>query len=95
MPDGTLYSAQNFQQYVDVISNLASEHQLEYWDFNLVKKGVLTMERTDFKDESHLNGKGATKLSRCVSRLINDELTNVFYSSFLEKLEKNPDDTRN
>lgn len=93
MADGTLMGTGCFQVFVDRMSLIAEEEGLEYWDLNLVREGVLTMARTDYKDEGHLNGAGAEKVSRCISRLIRGDIEDPFYVSFEEKVRCNPDGT--
>lgn len=85
MPDETLVTAEHFQAYVETIQQIASEEEIEYWDFNLAKEDVLTLERTDFWDASHLNGAGAEKFSQCFSELLNGTYPDPFYTRFDEK----------
>ena len=50
-------------------------------------------ERTDYKDEGHLNGAGAEKVSKCIGELICGDIANPFYDTFEEKVRNNPDGT--
>jgi hypothetical protein len=94
MPDGQLQADLYYDEYTAYIKSVAQEYGLKYYDFSLTKEGILTMERTDFNDNSHLNGKGAAKFSECVSKVLNGELDeSAFYDTFAEKLANNPDGT--
>ncbi|MDO4219292.1 MAG: hypothetical protein Q4C78_04840 [Synergistaceae bacterium] len=93
LPDAALVAAQNFQRYVDAISKIAKDNNIELMNFSLAKKSVLTMERIDYKDHYHLNGLGAEKFSKCFCRIINKEILDPFYSTYDQKLINNPDDT--
>jgi lysophospholipase L1-like esterase len=94
MPDGQMQADLYYDEYTQYIRNVAQEYGLKYYDFNLTKKGVLTMERSDYDDNSHLNGQGADKFSECVSKILSGELDeSAFYDTFAEKLANNPDGT--
>ncbi|MCR4896788.1 MAG: hypothetical protein K5891_08460 [Lachnospiraceae bacterium] len=93
MPDGTLVTAGHFQEYIDAVGGIAEENDLEYWEFNLAKDGLLDLDRGDFYDETHLNIYGAEKFSALVSDILASGNTDIFYDSYAEKLEKNPDGT--
>ena len=93
IPDATLIAAENFQAYIDEIRKIADENELEYWEFNLIRKGVLSLEAMDFQDEIHLNGMGAEKFTDSFCRMFHGEITNPFYDTFYEKLEYNRDNT--
>jgi hypothetical protein len=94
MPDGRLQADLYYEEYTEYIRSVAQEYGLKYYDFNLTKEDVMTMERTDYDDGSHLNGQGADKFSECVSRILNGELDeSAFYDTFAEKLANNPDGT--
>ena len=95
MSDGMLMASENYQLYVDAISIMAKENNLQYWDFNLAKRGVLTMDRTDYTDDKHVNGVGAEKISKCISRILNGEIADPFYNTYEEKIINNPDNTAN
>lgn len=83
-----------FQDFVDYIGGLAKQYNLQYWDFNLMKKEYLQITRDDYYDNDHLNGYGAEKFSKCLAQMMNGELEDPFYDSFEEKLIYNPDGTR-
>ena len=51
------------------------------------------MDRTDYKDDVHLNGIGAKKFSECISRILNNEITDPFYNTYEEKTINNHDNT--
>lgn len=93
IPDATLQLKGDYQLYVDVLRNISSAYGIDYWDFNLVKEDVLTLDWSDYCDEIHLNGKGAGKYSECVANLLNMGFENAFYDTFEEKLNCNPEKT--
>jgi hypothetical protein len=93
MPDGTLVTAGHFQEYIDRVRKIAEENGLEYWEFNLVRDGLLDLDRNDFYDETHLNINGAEKFSALISDILASGNTDIFYDTYAEKLEKNSDGT--
>ena len=58
MPRESLNKVLGYDNYVRCLQDIANNNNLEYWNFDLYKYDVgLTMDC--YKDESHLNGKGA------------------------------------
>lgn len=93
MPDGTLVMTEYYQLYVDEVSAIAEKAGIEYWNFNLIKEDILTLERTDYKDAVHLNGIGAEKYTDTLCDIFNGVVDNPFYKNYSQKLLNNPDNT--
>lgn len=88
-PEWTLVGKGNYQEYHEFISEIANEYGLDFYDFNLCKKEYLdTNDRTLFKDEDHLNTKGAEVFSVLFGDFFTNHLSKeaVLYNSFTEKI---------
>lgn len=89
MPEWTLVGKGNYDSYSDVIQRIANENQIDYYDFNLCKSEYFpTNERNFFRDEDHLNTKGAETFSEVFSEFFvgNIRAEDLFYDSFTDKL---------
>ena len=93
MPDATLAKEANYELYDAAIRRIADEHDVIYWNFNMVNKNVMTVDHTDYKDSFHLNGKGAEIFTQALCDVYNGKFEEPFYQSFSEKLMNNPDGT--
>lgn len=88
-PEWTLVGKGNYQEYHEFISEIANEYGLDFYDFNLCKNEYLdTNDRTLFKDEDHLNTKGAELFSALSGDVFTKRLSKeeVLYNSFTEKI---------
>ena len=88
-PEWTLAGKGNYQDYHDFISAAALEHQIEFYDFNLCRNEYFdTDDRSLFKDEQHLNTKGAEQFSDLFGKILSGHLSEkeVLYDSFPEKI---------
>ena len=98
LPDATL-SKENYQSYVDYMTEYANKNKIQYLNFNLLKKGYLELNFDDFSDAVHLSGKGAQKFTEVFANvstkaMINsDEAKKCFYDTYFEKINENPDET--
>lgn len=98
LPDSTLLK-ENYQPYVSFMQSYAESKGLEYWNFNLIKKEYLSLGYEDYSDEAHLSGAGAVKFTDTFSRVRKELLSekiqsnNVFYNTYLEKIQNNADET--
>lgn len=89
MPEWTLVGKGNYDAYSKMIQQIADENEIGYYDFNLCKsKYFPTNERTYFKDEDHLNTKGAEAFSKIFSEFFTGKIVaeDLFYDSFADKL---------
>ena len=62
-----------------------------------VKEELLTMQADEYKDDDHLNGKGAQKYTKALCDLINRAdspiINDLFFQTYDEKNKYNRDDT--
>lgn len=99
IPDASLSEVEHYEAYIDFMQEYADENGLRYWNFNLSRHELLTMEMEDYRDSNHLSGIGAEKYTEVFCNLYNDiksgEVTeeDVFYTEYAEKLAGNPDGT--
>ena len=94
-PEWTLVGKGNYQEYHEFIQDMADEERVELYDFNLCRNQYFDMnDGTLFKDEDHLNTKGAEKFSVLFADVVTGRLDSdeVLYHSFDEKIddEDNP-----
>ena len=88
-PEWTLVGKGNYQEYHDFIQEIADENNVELYDFNLCRNQYFdTNDGVFFKDEDHLNTKGAEKFSVLFSDVLTGKLNadDVLYDSFEEKM---------
>jgi hypothetical protein len=88
-PEWTLVGKGNYQEYNDFIQNIADEKNVKLYDFNLCRNEYFdTNDGVLFKDEDHLNTKGAEKFSVLFADVITGRLAadEVLYDSFNEKI---------
>lgn len=89
MPQSLLIGKMNYDDYVDYISSIATENQIEYYDFNLCKDEYFSATNHEyFMDSSHLNTEGAVNFSNVFGLFVSGNISKeeLFYSSFEEKL---------
>lgn len=97
-PDATLLK-ENYQSYIDGVRSFAEKNGLQYWNFNLLKKGYITFGYDDYLDAVHLNGYGAERFSKTVATVYNGSKygvtkpDDVFYSDYADKIRYNADET--
>lgn len=88
MPDFRLCDAGDYDLYVYYISNLLSQFDIPYYDFNLCRDNYFTYDSNLFMDDEHLNGIGAEKFSEVFSKFFCGDISSdqLFYSSYKEKI---------
>lgn len=88
MPDFRLCDAGDYDLYVYYISNLLSQFDISYYDFNLCRDNYFTYDSNLFMDDEHLNGIGAEKFSEVFSKFFCGDISTdqLFYSSYKEKI---------
>ncbi len=92
-PEWTLIGKENYDDYVEMLREIAAKNGLDYYDFNLIRPEYFDMNnRNFFKDEDHLNTAGAEAFSHLFGRFFTGELTaeEIFFPSFTEKLMAEP-----
>ena len=90
-PEWTLVGKENYQEYHEFISDIAQKYSLDFLDFNLCKREYFdTKDYSLFKDEDHLNDKGARQFSTLIGELFAGKLSQekVFFESYNEKIEE-------
>lgn len=94
MPEWTVASKTNYDEYHNFVSEIAQKADICFYDFNYVKnKYFSTMENEYFKDNNHLNLYGAEEFSYLFVEFFTDNISEeeLFYSSMEEKMrEENP-----
>ena len=74
MPDATIESIGNYEEYRKEIETLSASLQVPCYDFNFCRKDVLGLTDMDFQDSHHLNKNGAEKFSRVFSDFFTDAM---------------------
>lgn len=86
-----LLSTENYDCYVQRISEIAMEYEIPYYDFNMVKEEYLPIQCGEyFMDVGHLNAKGAELYTNFFDQVVSADLMDnedYFYESYQEKLE--------
>ncbi len=79
----------SYDNYVNQVKDIASEYDVEYYDFNLCKEEYLPLKELKyFRDKHHLNADGAevfTKFFYKVMQGTKEENALYFYESYAEK----------
>ena len=63
-----------YDDYHNMISDIADRNGVDYWDFTLVKDEYFTPEAGLFSDSTHLNMYGARQFSTLFARVVRGEL---------------------
>lgn len=77
----------DYDSYLKQVRNVCGKYGVSYYDFNCAAPSVLDLQDSDFKDENHLNGKGAEKFSKVFADFFAGKISEreLFYSSYTEK----------
>lgn len=90
MDELQLISTENYDNFVEQVSEIAAEFDVEFYDFNLVKEEYLPIQQGGyFSNAGHLNGKGADIFTRFFSETVSRSMAEneeYFYDSYEEKL---------
>lgn len=89
MPASTIIGKTNYDEYINYVRNIATQHNIKYYDFNLCKDSYFsTINNEYFMDNSHLNLAGAEAFSEIFSSLIvgNVSEDDLFHNSLSEKI---------
>lgn len=70
LPERTFRLIQNYDEYVNFITTLLNEMDVEYYDFNLPQHLIEEIDEECFKDADHLNSKGAKIYSEVLADII-------------------------
>lgn len=85
-----LISTLNYDNYINQVRKIASEYNVAFYDFNLIKQPYLNLDkRTCFSDNNHLNAEGAALYTPILYEVLTgniDQNSSLFYASYKEKL---------
>lgn len=89
VPDFLLLASGDYDLYVQFMNSLVEGTSARYDDFNLCKTEYLSLQDNCFKDDNHLNVKGAEVFSEFFSEFYVGDLSgeSIFYDSYQEKIE--------
>lgn len=78
---------EKYEDYHNLIEDIALDNNIEFWDFNFCKEVYFSGKASFYQDATHLNMHGATVLSDLISDLIKGKVMyeDVFYETFDEK----------
>lgn len=88
--DFRLAGCGNYDSFSEQIENFLAGKGVAYYDFNLCKSNYLMLKDDCFKDDHHLNGKGAELFSEAFASFFaeNPDSSEVFWDNYTQKLEK-------
>lgn len=89
MADFLLSSIGNYDDYVELMREIAAENHIDYYDFNLCREEYFPGDAALFKDTHHLNCDGAEVFSSLFADFINGKIaeSDLFYRSYHEKMD--------
>lgn len=86
-----LISAENYDNYVNQIREIADEYNVEIYDFNLAKEEYLPIQDTKyFSDAGHLNSIGVSMYTEFFHKVVSGDASEnkkYFYNSYAQKLQ--------
>lgn len=93
VPDFLLVASGDYDLWIDFMNSLVKGTSAKYYDFNLCKPEYLNLEDDCFKDDNHMNSKGAKIFSTFFSEFFTGKLAeeDIFYDTYREKIEKMED----
>lgn len=79
---------QNYDSYVELVRNLITDTDVDYYDFNLCREEYFPNTSTLFNDIDHVNHYGAEKFSQLFADFVNGEISEetLFYDTYEEKV---------
>lgn len=84
-------SVGNYDNYVKQMKNIASEYDLDFYDFNLAKEEYFPIQNLKyFKDVDHLNSNGAAMFTDFFYKVVSgnaEQNQKYFYDSYVQKLK--------
>jgi hypothetical protein len=87
MPTQTLDTLIDYDNYIHFLKQIAEEHDVDYWNFDLYK-GDIGLAEDCYMDEHHLNGKGAEIYTKFFCDFVNEvqdgnsDPESYFYDSY-------------
>ena len=89
--DIQLIATENYDSYASQIKEIATEYDVPYYDFNMVREEYLPIQdRQYFMNVGHLNAKGAELYTNFFYEIVSkspEDNRKYFYDSYQEKLE--------
>ena len=89
LPINSIMSIDNYEDFNKYINKISKKNKIEYIDFNLINENYFnTSDFSLFKDEDHLNYKGAKAFTKVFTRYINNHISKeeLFYDNLEDKL---------
>jgi hypothetical protein len=87
LPKQTLDMLIDYDNYIHFLKQIADEYDIDYWNFDLYK-GDIELTADCYKDEHHLNGKGAEIYTEFFCNFVNEvqdgnsDPESYFYDSY-------------
>ncbi|MBO4857147.1 MAG: hypothetical protein J5527_01360 [Treponema sp.] len=87
----------NYDEYYSFCYDFVTKQGFKYYDFNLIKPELLSLEDSDFQDDNHLSKKGVYKWTDffcdffSTKYLESNGIEKYFYSSYKEKMNAQED----
>lgn len=92
--DFQLINLNSYDNYIDQVRGIAKECGVDFYDFNLAKSEYFSLDSIkDFRDFTHLNTAGAKVFTDFFAKVVSgtaSENEKYFYSSYAEKLQREP-----
>lgn len=96
MDNLNLISTVNYDNYVNQVKEIASEYNVPFYDFNLIKQQYLELDKdVCFQDNNHLNAEGAALYTPVLYKVLTgskEQNASLFYSTYAEKLANSDPD---
>lgn len=84
-----LLSVDDYDAYVNQVNDIAEEYGISYYDFNLCKEELLSIQdKSYFSDIGHLNPKGSEIFTKVFWKVMQgdpEENRTLFYDTYMEK----------
>lgn len=91
-----LISTVNYDNYVNQIKEIASEYNVPFYDFNLIKQQYLELDKeVCFQSADHLNNEGTALYNPVLYKVLTgseEQNASLFYSTYAEKLANSDPD---
>lgn len=92
IPITSIFSSNHYNSYSQQLKELVESEGAYYYDLNFAKKELWDPQLDDFYDESHVNERGAKKVTKSICTLLQKQdmgkdTSDLFYSTWEEYLE--------
>lgn len=95
--DFYLHQKENYDEYYSFCRGFTAERGFAYYDFNLARPELLSLQDSDYHDDNHLSKKGVYNWTDCFCDFFSEKyreensLEKYFYPSYAEKMAAQPD----